>query len=167
MGSTRAGGGGGGGTGVSLHIRSALPADAVEASTVLRRSITELCQADHEDDPARIAVWTANKTPEEWAAWLQQEDVALYVAVLDQRIAGVGAVTKTGEVRLNYVSPEARYCGVSKALLARMEKDTLALGVTHCRLESTRTAYRFYCAAGYRPLNDSDVEGGWMEKRLF
>ena len=149
-----------------MEIRKAMFSDAVEASAVLRRSIRELCQADHGDDSEKIAEWTANKTPEEWAVWLRQDDVAFYVAVLHGRIAGVGAVTSDGEVRLNYVSPDARYCGVSKALLVRMEQDTLALGVTRCTLESTRTAFPFYCASGYRPVGDRRVEGGWMEKRL-
>ena len=133
---------------------------------MLRRSITELCRADHENDAEKVASWTANKTPEEWSIWLQQSDVAIYVAILNGCIVGVGAVTLSGEVRLNYVSPDARYCGVSKALLARMEQDTLALGVMRCTLESTKTAYRFYLTAGYRPVGDSSVEGGWMEKSL-
>ena len=151
---------------LNVEIRKAKAVDAAEASAVLRRSITELCQADHGDDSAKITAWTANKTPEEWTTWLRQADVSIYVAVLRGRIAGVGAVTSSGEVRLNYVSPDARYCGVSKALLARMEKDTLTLGIIRCTLESTKTAYRFYWAAGYRPVLDNGVEGGWMEKRL-
>lgn len=149
-----------------VEIRKAKVSDAIEASAVLRRSITELCQADHDGDSAKIAAWTANKTPEEWVTWLQQTDVAVYVAVLRGRIAGVGAVTSNGEIRLNYVSPEARYSGVSKALLARMEREALALGVNCCTLESTKTAYRFYLAQGYLPLGDSVVGGGWMEKPL-
>lgn len=150
-----------------MEIRKAKLSDAIEASAVLRRSITELCQADHGGDPAKIAAWTANKTPDEWGTWLQQSDVAIYVAVLRNRIAGVGAVTSSGEIRLNYVSPEARHSGVSKALLARLEKDALALGNVRCTLQSTKTAYRFYLASGYLPLGDGDDEGGWMEKSLL
>lgn len=149
-----------------MKIRKAKISDAIDASTVLKRLIAELCRADHGDDPAKIATWTANKTPEEWISWLQQTDVTIYVAVLKDRITGVGAVTSNGEVRPNYVSPDARYCGVSKALLTRMEEDTLAVGVMSCTLESTKTAFRFYCAAGYHPMGDGSIEGGWMEKRL-
>lgn len=150
-----------------MEIRQATNLDAEEGSAVLRRSITELCQADHEDDVVKIAAWTANKTSEAWSNWLKLTDVTIYVAVIDGRIAGVGAVTTGGEVRLNYVSPDARYCGVSKALLSRMEQDTLARGITRCTLESTKTAYQFYRTAGYRSLDGSSIDGGWMEKQLI
>jgi GNAT superfamily N-acetyltransferase len=149
-----------------VEIRRAKASDAIDASAVLRRSIRELCQADHNDDSAKIVAWTANKTPDEWNTWLHQDDVAIYVAVLNDQIAGVGAVTYNGEVRLNYVSPDARFCGVSKALLARMEEDMLAIGIARCTLESTKTAFRFYRNAGYHPIEENGVEGGWMEKRL-
>ena len=35
-----------------MEIRDAVLADAPAACEVLRRSITELCVADHQDDPA-------------------------------------------------------------------------------------------------------------------
>jgi hypothetical protein len=47
-----------------MHIRDAVADDAPAACQVLRRSIVELCAADHGDDPAILAQWLANKTPE-------------------------------------------------------------------------------------------------------
>lgn len=54
-----------------------------------------------------------------------------------------------GEITLNYVSPEARFRGVSRALLAALEARALASGNSRCRLESTETARRFYLSNGY------------------
>ena len=50
---------------------------------------------------------------------------------------------------LNYVAPEARFTGVSKALLAEMESKAQSIGLPHCTVESTMTAERFYRSAGY------------------
>ena len=64
-------------------------------------------------------------------------------------IVGVGAVTAQGALTLNYVSPETRFRGVSKAILSRIELEALALGNVTCALTSTETARRFYLSAGY------------------
>lgn len=68
-----------------------------------------------------------------------------------------------GEILLNYVSPYARFEGVSKAMLARMEADARALGVSSMILESTRTARLFYLSAGYTAVAD---DGLMLRKRL-
>lgn len=140
-----------------MIVRQANPADADAGSMVLRRSITELCAADHASDPAHLARWLANKTPQVWLAWLQQADSSLYVAEEDGRITGVGMLHHAGSVLLNYVSPDARFKGVSKALLARMEADAMAAGARCMTLESTRTACPFYRSAGYAPVGDGGM----------
>ena len=134
----------------ALHIRPARAADAAAACGVLRRSIAELCVADHDNDPQFLSRWLANKTPENVAAWIADPGNVVYVAVDDGRIAGVAAMTRAGLVTLNYVSPDFRFRGVSKVLLAALERKAAELGLTQCNLESTKTARRFYEAAGYR-----------------
>ena len=62
----------------------------------------------------------------------------------------MGAVTQTGEVALNYVAPDMRFLGLSKALLTRLEAELQALGFAEGRLEATITARRFYERAGWR-----------------
>jgi GNAT superfamily N-acetyltransferase len=136
-----------------MQVRSATRSDAIEGSAVLRRSITELCRADHGDDPQAIAAWIANKTPEEWLSWLEMP-VSLFVAEDAGRILGVGLLDQDDTIRLNYVAPEARWRGVSKALVAHMESEARRRGLSRCRLESTRTARAFYEAAGYRHDDD-------------
>jgi hypothetical protein len=43
--------------------RPATPEDVPTACDIIRRSITELCTADHANDPAILQRWLANKTP--------------------------------------------------------------------------------------------------------
>lgn len=52
-----------------MEIRRATPEDAEAACQVLRRSITELCIADHQGDAQSLAAWLANKTPENVRRW--------------------------------------------------------------------------------------------------
>jgi GNAT superfamily N-acetyltransferase len=141
-----------------LQIREARAGDAASACAVLRRSIVELCEADHGNDPQFLSRWLANKTPENVAAWIADAGNFIYVAVDGGRIAGVAAMTRAGLVTLNYVSPDARFKGVSKALLTELERKAAEFGLAQCSLESTKTARRFYEAAGYR--EQDGVTGG-------
>lgn len=150
----------------AMDIRPAHHEDADEASEVLRRSIAELCTADHKDDADEIAAWLDNKTPASWRSWTAQADTSLYVAIDHGRVAGVGMCNHRGEIMLNYVSPDHRFRGVSKAMLDRMESDLFAAGVTRCFLESTRTAHGFYLACGYLPVAGDGDTGGLLQKDL-
>ena len=64
-----------------MEIREATFDDAVEACIVLKRSIAELCHADHKSDPTILARWLGNKTVENFNLWVQQPDNSLLVAV--------------------------------------------------------------------------------------
>jgi GNAT superfamily N-acetyltransferase len=118
----------------------------------MRRSIAELCVADHHGDPALLAAWLANKTPKVFAAWIRRADASYLVATERGAIAAVGAVTDSGEILLNYVSPDARFRGASSALLAGLEARAAGLGARQCKLISTETARRFYRARGYQEI---------------
>jgi GNAT superfamily N-acetyltransferase len=58
-----------------MEVCEARPEDAQEACPVLRRSIIELCAADHGHDPELLAAWLANKTPENFAAWMERANL--------------------------------------------------------------------------------------------
>src|SRR5215472_8010317 len=62
---------------------------------------------------------------------------------------GVAAMNDAGKFALNYVSPHARFRGVSKALVQRLEARARTLGLGECVLETTQTALRFYERLGY------------------
>ena len=139
-------------------------------SRILIASITELCGPDHHGDAAVIAGWTRNKTPAELRKILANPDVAVYVAERGGVPLAVGCIGLDGWIRLNYVAPEFRFHGASKALLAAMEAALRAGGVALARLESTATAHRFYLSAGWTdigaPGGSHAVEAFPMEKRL-
>jgi GNAT superfamily N-acetyltransferase len=50
---------------------------------------------------------------------------------------------------LNYVAPDGRFRGISKALVARLEARAVELGLQACTLDSTGTARQFYRSIGY------------------
>ncbi len=116
---------------------------------VLRRSIAELCGADHQEDAETLRLWLFNKTPEHVRKWVADPGNRLLVAEEEGQILGVAAMQTTGRISLNYVSPDARFRGVSRALVEELEGHARALGLAHCTLESTRTALAFYRGMGY------------------
>lgn len=132
-----------------MEIRDARIQDAAAACEVLRRSIVELCVADHRNDRVILTRWLANKTPENVECWITQPGTSVLVAVEGDSILGIGSVTDGGRITLNYVSPDARFRGVSRALLAALEARAAVRGNTQVNLNSTQTAKRFYLAAGY------------------
>jgi GNAT superfamily N-acetyltransferase len=154
-----------------MKIRDATPADAEEACRVIRQSIVELCVADHRNDPTLLAAWLSNKTPETVAAWMRRVDASYLVAVDEAAIVAVGAVTDSGEVLLNYVSPAARFRGVSRALLAALETRAVDRGATRSTLISTETAHRFYRARGYAevgvPVRKFGMDAGYPMSKLL
>src|SRR5260370_12968372 len=116
-----------------MKIRDAVPEDAAAACRIMRRSVSELCVADHRNDPAILERWLSNKTPEIFKSWIKPDN-ALLVAVEDNSILAVGCVTDTGEITLNYVSPDARFRGVSDALLGALEARAIERGNKLCTL---------------------------------
>src|SRR5260370_20150111 len=115
-----------------LEIRTATPEAATAACQVMRRSITELCVPDHRNDGAILKQWLSNKTPEVFVSWIGQPDNSLLVAVEDGNILAVGSITDAGQITLNYVSPAARFRGVTRALLRALGARALDRGDTRC-----------------------------------
>lgn len=154
-----------------MKIRDAVLDDADAACEAMRRSITELCIADHRNDPVILGRWLGNKTPEIFASWIKQSDNSLLVAVEDGNILGVGSVTNAGTITLNYVLPDARFRGVSRAILSALETRAAERGSTRCTLTSTETARRFYRANGYveagSPLGVFGTSSGYPMFKLL
>ncbi len=132
-----------------MEIRDGRAEDAPAACQVLWRSIAELCVADHQNDPAILARWLSNKTPKVFRSWITQAANSVLVAVEGDDILAVGSVTDEGKITLNYVSPDVRFRGVSRALIGALEARAVQRGNVRCTLTSTETARRFYLANGY------------------
>ena len=121
-----------------MEIRAATLEDAAAACQVMRRSIAELCVADHRNDEAILTRWLDNKTPEIFATWIGRPDNSLFVAAEGDDILAVGSVTNAGEITLNYVSPDARFRGVSRALLGALEARAVERGNSRCTSRAQR-----------------------------
>ncbi len=130
-------------------VRDAVAEDASAICEVLKCSILELCVADHKNDPAILARWLRNKTPETVASWIATPENSMLLAVDGAAILGVGEVTDAGEINLNYVAPEARFRGVSRQIMAALEARARERGNMRCILTSTETARQFYLSGGY------------------
>uniref|UniRef100_UPI000E6D3A1D GNAT family N-acetyltransferase n=1 Tax=Neorhizobium tomejilense TaxID=2093828 RepID=UPI000E6D3A1D len=98
-------------------IRAANSEDAEQAVSVIRRSIEELCVSDHQGDESALGMWLSNKTAENFRRWLKSPDQTLLVAEHDGAICSVGGATRSGEITLNYILPDARFRGVSTAMV--------------------------------------------------
>jgi GNAT superfamily N-acetyltransferase len=131
-----------------MRIRRATFEDADDACQVLRRSISELRHADHQGHAPTLTAWLANKTSENVRRWIAENHV--FVATEGAEILAVGALNARGEITLNYVSPHARFQGISKAMLAGLEDRAREMAIDTVKLQSTATAHRFYLSAGYR-----------------
>lgn len=154
-----------------MKIRDATAEDADAACQVMRRSIAELCVADHGNDAAILRRWLGNKTAEIFRCWIAQPDNSVLVAVEGGNILAVGAVTDAGEITLNYVSPDARFRGISRGMLGALEARAAERGNTRCRLTSTETARRFYLAHGYAeqgpPILSFGTRSGYPMSRVL
>ncbi|MDQ0323365.1 hypothetical protein QO002_005571 [Pararhizobium capsulatum DSM 1112] len=147
-----------------MIIRSAAIAEASEICRVLRRSITELCELDHQNRHEALCGWLCNKTPDHVEMWIADPNQTVLVALIGDRIAGVGAANKNGEICLNYIRPDLRIRGVSKAILFELERYLMANGRTVSHLMSTATAHGFYISAGYM---DDGATMLWRGNQVF
>lgn len=148
-------------------VRNARYEDADVAVNVLRRAITELCVADHENDAETLALWLANKTPERFAAWLAEPGSALLVAELGGQVRGVGKVAQSGKVQLCYVEPGYQRRGIGAALLQALEQRARDFGAPAVWLDSSLAACAFYAARGYMGAGPSVPAAGTVRAFPF
>jgi GNAT superfamily N-acetyltransferase len=130
-------------------IRPAIDADTDAAVEVLRRAITEVCIADHQNDTPTLERWLRNKTAERFRSWRSASDNFMAVAVVQDTICGVGAIRQSGDLDLCYVHPDWQRMGVGHSLLLAMESKAREWGVRSLRLISTATGRGFYEHHGY------------------
>ena len=135
--------------------RRAVKSDATAACEVVRRSVVELCVADHRGDSKTLAAWLANKTTAQFENWIASDRHVALAAEREGAVVGFALMSLSGVIELLYVSPDARFSGVSKALLSALEAEAAGAGIRETQLESTVTALRFYTGAGYSRAGDA------------
>ena len=90
-----------------MEIRKARASEAEQACMILRRSIAELCTEDHRGDAELLGFWLYNKTSANVQKWIEDPQQIVLVAVDNGHFCGVGAAIASGDITLNYVSPNA------------------------------------------------------------
>lgn len=153
--------------GVGLTVRVATEDDAESAVDVIRRSISELCTADHRDDPEALADWLANKTVPNFRRWQASPGQYTVVAEVDGTLCGVGMLSADGEVRLCYVHPRFTRRGAGGGLIRAMETHADGLGLTRLHLDATVSAMRFYEAMGFRESSPSTAVSDGSESHPY
>ena len=109
---------------------------------------------------------------------LLRDNVTFLAAFAAEEAVGCGAVKRMpgpyGEIKRMYVEPAARGCGAGRALMAALESDLLAHGITVARLETgirQPEALALYERCGYAPIAPfgdyrEDPLSVFLEKRL-
>ena len=146
--------------GQNIVIRPAQNDDVAAATNLVRRSIAELCLADHHNMAPIIEGMLINKTQDNMQAWIATPGSYFFVAEVGPIMAGVGALTGDGEITLLYVAPDFRFQGVSKSLLVTLENKARELGLPACALVSTDTAQRFFSLRGYAAYDKDEDDFG-------
>src|SRR5262245_132660 len=123
-----------------ISVRPAEQADADAAIDVVRQSITQLCIADHHNDEETLAAWLANKTPQNFAAWLSNTDNYCVVAEAGGRLAGVGVLHRRGEILLFYLAPGMQRRGIGKMIHDALERKAVQWQIVSLHLDSTALA---------------------------
>jgi hypothetical protein len=131
-----------------MEIRNAVVEDAPAACEVLRRSVSELCYADHLNDPAIVNRWLAHKTPEIVGrglssrairgSWQSRTAASLQWARSPTRVRSLSTMYRRTQGFVVLVEP----CSLPFS-------ETVERGIDRCTLLSTETAHRVYRSAGY------------------
>lgn len=129
-------------------VRDATVFDVFDISRVLIESITQLCQADHGNDPDMFAEWIANKSPEDIRLWIESGSI-LSVCDWNGRISAVGLAQANGGISLLYVAPDAVGHGLGRVLLQALEAQLWQAGHRQIHLTATRSALSFYQSQGW------------------
>jgi len=134
---------------MDIVVRPAKTEDATHACNVLRRSIVECCQEDHQGESEALDAWLHNKTTGDVRSWIQSPDLFSWAAVVEAKIVGFSMSSRSGNVLLCYLVPEVRHMGVGKAMLKAIGEQAKADGINALHLESTKTARSFYLRNGF------------------
>jgi putative acetyltransferase len=132
-----------------IQLRQALASDAPAACALLRRAIEHGCAADHGGDPALLASWLGNKTPQNVHTWFASPANYAVVAERGGELAGLALLTQAGKLALCYVQPELAKTGIGRLLVAAVEERARCWDITKIHMHSPASATAFFERLGY------------------
>jgi len=148
-----------------IAIRTFEPADSDAVSALIRRTMRESNSRDYPLD--RLQPLIDYFSPEK-VRRLGQERVCL-VAEIDRQLIGTAALDGA-ELATFFVLPEYQGQGIGARLLAAIEEQALAQGITRITVNSSLTGAAFYARMGYlRTGGEREGTAGTqigMEKQL-
>lgn len=81
--------------------------------------------------------------------WIEHPDRRVVVARHSGQVVGFGFIHREGELQSLYVHPDHGRRGIGASLLARLEQEAMAWGLTHLRLNASINAEAFYRSQGF------------------
>ena len=142
-----------------MVIRRFQPGDEKVVSDFVCRNFLEVNIKDYKKE--WMLEWVKSYTAENIMA--EAEETHMYVAVIDDKLVGCGAVGKENEseegceLRTLFILPELQGQGIGRALIEVLEKDDWALAAKRVYLHSSITARVFYEKQGYKHVTGEPV----------
>lgn len=128
------------------RIRRAELADSENICRVHKASITALCGGDY--TPGQIEAWIGQRQAVDYVKAIQS--ACFFVAEEDGQIIGFSLMQPAqGVINAVYVHPEHVGRGVGTLLLAALEREARAAGLSRVTLNATLNSVLFYKARGY------------------
>ena len=141
-----------------IIIRPAQRSDAARLHELHTVSVRTLCKNHYSEEV--IDGWLLNRSPAGYHSPI--DSCALFIAELEDQIAGFGEATK-GAVVAVYVDPKYIHQGIGTRILAHAIEKARDGHSGPVRLESTLNARIFYEKAGFRVLKHSTVKRNHVE----
>lgn len=138
----------------AFTVRRWTEADTEELGEVFRKSVREVASRDYR--PAQIEAWV--RAPGEIETWTERmRSRVSFVAEEAGRLIGFIQYEPPDHIDMTYVHPETQRRGVASALLAALEAEAQARGVSLLNVEASITSRPFFEARGYEVITPQIV----------
>ncbi len=134
---------------MKIHVRRTATHEAERICAIIRRSIIEVCESDHENDPKKLDTLLQHHDLMQIQSWLTADDTIGLLAMIDEQPVGAGFIRLTGEIILCCVLREALNRGIGTILLEALMEIAANHGIDRVFLTSTGTAKTFYEYHGF------------------
>ncbi|MBD2112074.1 MULTISPECIES: GNAT family N-acetyltransferase [Cyanophyceae] len=84
--------------------------------------------------------------------WIEHPDRRVIVARHSGQVVGYGFIHKDGELQSLYTHPNYGRRGIGASILATLEREAIALGLTDLRLNASLNAAAFYQKQGFEVI---------------
>jgi putative acetyltransferase len=138
-----------------ITIEPAKPADAqalleIHAAAVHQTAASYYSQ-EILDNWSRLPI-TGDRVERVRQRWIEHPDRRVIVARHNGQVIGYGFIHIDGELQSLYVHPDHGRRGIGASILATLEREAIALGLTDLRLNASLNAAAFYRKQGFEVI---------------